>query len=610
MRPEIETMAIGHRPDNSRPDRGCASVPLQVVRTCAVGLVTLAAGVQVARAQTPQSVLTNPVPQGSPIPRILPPSPPGTSPGGIELPPAGPAAPVSGLPVRIVSVAVQGVTVYPSGDIQVLTQGLTGPAVPFPQIDAVRQQILQRYRADGYVLSTVSAEYDAVSGRLRFQVTEGHIASVKLDGDIGPAGVQVLRFLNRLTEQPVIDAATLERYLLLAQDVPGVNLHAVLQPSTDQPGALTLVAQVSRQAVSGLVATDNRASPLTGPIETLAGIALNSFTEYGEKTEVSIYHAWPNSQTFGQASVETFIGSSGLKVQIYGGAGETVPTGPLAAINYDGVTQVFGAKASYPVIRSRQQTLNTWLAFDGIESTINTGSGVGGTSTVASYDSLRILRLGADYALSDLWAGNDRPAVDGISVRLSKGMDILGATTNGQATTAPRTGEQTNLLKFNFQLSRTQTLFYPWQGASVALMGLLTGQWTNSILPPSEQFYLGGAQFTRGYYAGEVAGDKALATTAELQLNTGIDLSRVGLSAEVNSQFYVFYDWGEVWQNQSGTLAPRLASTGGGVRIQATRHVEVDLEGLARLNRYPNGLGTGISALNGGAFYWRVLAHF
>ena len=604
-------MAIGRRPNIPRLARGSASGPLRVVSTSVIVLLALAAGVQIAWAQNlPQAVLTNPVPQGSPIPRILPPTPQGVSPEGIELPPTGPGAPISGPPVRIVAVSVQGVTVYPPTEIQVLTQGLTGPGVPFAHIDAVRQQILQRYRTDGYVLSTVSAEYDAASGQLRYRVTEGHIASVKLDGDIGPAGVQVLRFLTRLTEEPVIDAATLERYLLLAQDVPGVNLHAVLQPSTDQPGALTLVAQVSRQAVSGLVATDNRASRLTGPIETLAGIALNSFSQYGERTEVSIYHAWPNSQTFGQASVETFIGSSGLKVAIYGGAGETVPTGPLSAINYNGVTQVFGAKASYPVIRSRRQTLNTWLAFDGIESTINTNLGIGGASAVTSYDSLRILRLGGDYALSDLWAGNDRPAIDGISARISKGMDILGATTNGQAITAPRTGEQTNLLKFNFQLSRTQTLCYPWQGASVALMGLLAGQWSNSILPPSEQFYLGGAQFTRGYYAGEVAGDKALATTAELQLNIGIDLSRVGLSAEVNSQFYVFYDWGEVWQNQSGTLAPRLASTGGGVRIQATRHVEVDFEGLARLNRYPNGMGTGISALNGGAFYWRVLAHF
>ena len=81
-----------------------------------------------------------------------------------------------------------------------MASGLVGPAVPLPQIDAARQAILQRYRSDGYVLTTVSASLDA-NGTLRFVVTEGRIASVKLDGDIGPAGTQVLRFLNRLTEQ-------------------------------------------------------------------------------------------------------------------------------------------------------------------------------------------------------------------------------------------------------------------------------------------------------------------------------------------------------------------------------------------------------------------------
>ena len=551
----------------------------------------------------PQPVVSNPVPQGSPIPRMLPPPPPSVAPGGIEPLPIAPSEEVAGAPVPITQVSVAGVTVYPPQELAALTGGLVGPAVPFSRIDAVRQAILRHYRADGYVLSAVSASYDAPSGRLRFQVTEGHIASVRLDGDIGPAGTQVLRFLNRLTEEPVIKAATLERYLLLAQDVPGVTLHAVLQPSTEQPGALNLIAQVSRQSVSGLIATDNRASRLTGPIETLTGLALNSFTEFGEKTEVSIYHTWPNSQTFGQASFETFVGSSGLKVQIYGGAGASVPTGPLSAVGYNGVTQVFGAKATYPVIRSRGQTLYAWLAFDGTESQVNTNAG-------SDSDSLRILRTGGDYALSDIWAGAERPAVDIASARLSKGFDVLGASTNGGSSTALRPGEQANLLKFNFQLSRTQTLFYPWSGASVSLMGLVAGQWSSSILPPSEQFYLGGAAFTRGYYAGQVAGDKALATTAELQLNTGIDLAWVGLATDLTSQFYVFYDWGEAWQNQPNAAAPRIASAGGGVRLQATRYVEVDFEGLARFNRFPNGAGPTVSALYGGAFYWRVLARF
>jgi len=572
-----------------------------------LGLVALLA----ATAARAQPLPANPVPQGSPIPRVLPPAPPSVGPGGVIPPPSGPTGAVPNQPVRVTSVEVQGVTAYPQAEIAQLAAGLVGPAVPLTQVDAVRQAILQRYRADGYVLTTVSANLDK-GGQLRFVVTEGHIANVKLDGDIGPAGVQVLRFLNRLTERQPIDSATLERYLLLAQDVPGVTLRAVLEPSADTPGALTLVAQVSRQPVSGLASIDNRAFNEVGPIELLGVLDFNSFSEFGEKTEVSYYHAFPNSQNFGQASTEMFIGASGLKGRIYGGYGGTVPTGSLGLQGYNGTTTVFGSSLSYPVIRSRQQTLNVNLIFDALDSNISIAPN-GTPRTQASYDALRVMRLGGDYALSDLLFGPDHSAVNALSVRVSQGMKLLGATTDGIARTSPRQNEQTGFTKINFETSRTQTLFSPWEGASLALMGLLTGQWSPNILPPAEQFYLGGARFTRGYYAGQVPGDKALAATVELQLNTGFETTILQKSFDISTQYYLFYDWGETWQNLSTDHAAMINSVGGGVRAQVTRYVEVDFEGLARFNRFPNGgnvPGSGVSPLYGGAFYWRVLTRF
>ena len=356
------------------------------------------------------------VPQGSPIPRIQPPEAPGVSPGGVVTPPPQPNAEVPNQPVRVTQVSVTGVTAYPIGEITELAQGLIGPAVPLPRIDAARQAILQRYRADGYVLTTVSLHLDA-SGQLHFEVTEGRIASVKLDGDIGPAGTQVLRFLQRLTERQPIDDKTLERYLLLAQDVPGVTLRAVLEPSADEPGALVLIAQVTRKPVSGLATFDNRAYKLTGPVEGLAVLDLNSFTQFGEKTEFSFYHTFPDSENFGQASTEIFVGASGLRFSVHGGTGPTNPTGSLGAIGYAGTTTVFGGTVSYPLIRARQQTLNVHLTLDGLESTINVGTGP--DLIRQSYDSLRVLRLAGDYALADLWLGGDRPATNLVSVRLS-----------------------------------------------------------------------------------------------------------------------------------------------------------------------------------------------
>ncbi|HET8995110.1 MAG TPA: ShlB/FhaC/HecB family hemolysin secretion/activation protein, partial [Acetobacteraceae bacterium] len=493
------------------------------------------------------------VPQGSPIPRILPPKPPAVAPGAAlpALPPPGVAVP--NRPVRVSSVAVEGVTAYPAGSFAHDLQGLTGPAVPLPKINAARQAILQQYRSDGYVLTTVSASLDA-AGKLRFIVTEGRIASVKLDGNIGPAGTQVLRFLHRLTQQTPINAATLERYLLLAQDVPGVTLRAVLEPSADVPGALNLIAQVSRKPISGLLTFDNRAFDQTGPIEGLGVVDFNSFTEFGEKTEVSWYHTFPNSQNFGQLSEEFYLGGSGLKLHLYAGTGLAIPTGGgtggLGLLDYHGRTNVFGGTLSYPVIRARQQTLNVYIAFDAIESMIRTNTGSGGLSE-ASSDQLRVLRLGEDYARSDILFGAERAAVNAVSFRVSHGLHGLGADGNDAdgSRLAPRVNEQTDFTKLNFEFSRTQTLFNPWQGGSVALMGLVAGQWSGDILPPAEQFYLGGGRFTRGYYAGQVAGDKALAATAELQLNTDLNLTKWHIPRDLATQFYLFYDWGETWQN-------------------------------------------------------------
>jgi len=547
------------------------------------------------------------VPPGSPIPRILPPTRPEVSPGSSVPPLAAPESEVPNRQVHVAAIAITGVTIYPLADIARFAQGLAGTAVPLVRIDAARQAILQRYRDDGYVLTTVSVHLDA-AGQLRFEVIEGRIASVKLDGDIGPAGVQVLRFLTRLTEQQPINAATLERYLLLAQDVPGITLHAVLQPSTEEPGALSLVAVVSRKSFSGLATLDNRAYRLTGPIEGLTVLDANSFTQFGEQSEVSLYHTFPNSETFGQASTEMFLGSSGLRLKIYGGSGRTNPTGSLGAVGFEGITTVFGASASYPVIRSREQSLNVHLSFDGLDSTINIGAS---PNTVRqSFDSLRVLRGAADYALADLWLGDDRPATDSATVRLSQGLDVLGATSNGRAPESPRQGENSGFTKVDFSLSRTQTLFQPWHNASVALLGLLTGQWSDDILPPAEQFYLGGSSFTRGYYAGQIAGDKALAATVELQLNTSFPATVFDQSFDVATQYYLFYDWGETWQNLSADANARVTSAGGGVRLLFTKYTELDLEGAERFNRYPDGSGPTISALNATAFYWRVLARF
>ncbi len=575
---------------------------------CWVGpaLVALLAGP--ALAQRPDAPFTgNVVPQGSPIPRILPPAPPSVAPGTDLTRSAVPSA-APAVDVAITSVSVAGSTTYTSSRLATITAGLVGPKTPVGRIEEVRAALLSLYRTDGYVLTTVSANVSP-DGALRFNVIEGRIAAVKLDGDIGAAGVQVLRFLNHLTEYPVLDNASMERWLLLAQDVPGVSLHAVLQPAADDPGALTLVAQVQRQAVNGLLTVDNRAFRQTGPEEGLLIVDLNSVTQLGERTEVSIYHTNGNTQNFGQASSEFYVGGSGLKVRLYGGYGKANPSDFLRVINYQGFTATYGIAATYPLIRSRQQTLNLIANLDAVETEIRTASGPQGQEIRASRDSLRIVRFGAEYAYEDLLAGDTRPAVNFASLRVSHGLPFLGGTGNGNATPG-RANERVDFTKVAGEVSRTQTLFVPWEAASVALRARVTGQGSRDVLPPAEKYFLGGSEINRGFYSGEVTGDNALAWSFELQLNTGLDLTVFHYPVPVTAQFYAFYDRGETWENQRSDPNTRLSSEGVGGRFNITRFTEFDVEGVIRNTRLPVGTQGVVKPLKADAVYWRALTRF
>jgi hemolysin activation/secretion protein len=571
-------------------------------------VLALAGGGNSALAQVSPRIAPPP-PFGSPLPGIATPEEPHLAPGlPRPPPPEAPAETNQGATHQILTLVIEGVTAFPQTAVAKLTGGLTGPAVPEGQIEASRRALVDLYRSQGYVYTTVRAIIHGTE--LRFQVVEGYVAEVKLDGDIGPAGVQVLRFLNHLVGQIPLNTAELERWLLLAQDIPGLTVHSVLNPSLGDPGALTLVAQVSRRAVSGYVAADNRAFNLAGPEEGLGVVNFDSFTEFGERTQLSIFGAFDDTNIFGQASEELFLGGSGLKLKVYAGAGNSTPSGSLATIGYDGQTRVFGGQLSYPLLRSRAESLNLTAAFDATESNVVNDLGPNGTTERSSFDSLRILRFGGDYARLDTVFGPDHSGLNSISGKLSQGLTILGASSDGDTTTPPpRLGEKIDFTKFSGQVSRTQTLFQPYTDATVAFYGAVGGQYTGDLLPPAEKFYLGGPSFNRGYYYGQVSGDKALTVTAELRLNTPIPVPKT-LPFEVRSQFYVFYDWGAAWQNTSLESDVTLRSAGGGVRLFIAGSTEIDLEGVYRLTLYPNGQGPDVSPLNSAAFYWQILQRF
>lgn len=563
-----------------------------------------------ALAQLPPGPLPQIPPQRNPVELREQPSAPGLS-SPLQPPPlVAQTGPGAATELRIVAVTLTGNEAISEAELQPAIAGLAGATVPLARIEEARLEILRRYREAGYAFTAVDAGVTPRPGRdgadLVFRVVEGYVAEVKLEGDIGPAGTQVLRFLNRLIGLRPVSTGAIERALLLASDIPGVTVRGTLRPLPDQPGALQLVAALDRRVVSGYVNVDNRGYNLVGPWEALFVAGVNSLTEFGERTELAFFGAENSTQWFVQGSTEAFIGGSGLRARIYGGGGQTRPTGSLAAIGYYGTTQVAGAGASYPLVRRRAANLALTGSFDFFDGEVQVPKG-----TRASRDQVRTFRFGAEGQMLEARLLPFLPAATtaGI-VRVHQGLTIFGATEDGDPFSSRSGNDTFGFTKLTGEIQRNQPLAVLADGVQVNIQGLALAQWSDDVLPNAEKCYLGGARLGRGFYAGQVTGDKCWGYAVELQLDFAYDLPvepPLG-SNRFTTQLYMFRDYGRTYENLPLDPDRRLSSWGGGVRQVISERVQFDLEGVHRVTTQPN--GPRAETLRGTGLFFRTLVRF
>lgn len=542
---------------------------------------------------------TAPVPPPQLGPRLLPPEP------------ARVTGPGEGREVAIGSIAIDGNTALPDATLRAPVAGLEGRVITLGEIEGARLALLHLYREAGFAYVAVGAALSSLpDGRaaLHFRVTEGFIAEVTLDGaPIGPAARQVLRFLDPLIGQRPVPNAALERALLLASDIPGVTARGLLRPLRGEPGALQLVVQLERRATGGFLNIDSRGYEVSGAWQGLASFQLNGLTGLGDRTELALFGTEGGRQGFAQLTEEAFLGGSGLRLRGYVGAGRADPGTPLSAIGYAGETQVAGLALSYPIIRSRPLNLGVTGQFDAFDSVVETDG------QRQSRDAVRALRLGLEGSALDAWVASAPAAATSTGLlRLSQGIEALGAS-DGDSGRSARLGSDFGFTRLVVEATRLQPLFVPAEGWMVSLFGVAAAQWSNDVLPPAEKFYLGGNRLGRGFYAGQVSGDRALAGTLELQAARLFEIAMPegwpgGAELRLGAQFYLFRDEGRAEDNGPDGLDRSLASWGGGVRLQFDERLQLDLEGVRRITRSPE--GAGVRRLDENALFARILLRF
>jgi hemolysin activation/secretion protein len=544
-----------------------------------------ACGGVVVHAQAPP-VLQTPPTQLRPPPPPPPEVPPGTIPAA---PPGATTAPPGADKVFLTptSIEVEGATVYPPAVIEALTRPLIGRRIAATEIFDLARVIERKYRDDGYFLTSVAVPAQrAANGAIKLRVIEGYISSVVVEGDIGAAAAQARRFLDNLVGRKPVNLRDMERYLLLTEDMPGVSIRAVLRPGKEAHSS-ELVVQLKRDPWDVFAQVDNRGFKHTGPRQVTVTGGTNSFTPLAERLEATFFTTLSREQNFGQVAWSNFIGSEGFRLRVYGGRGYVKPGGPLKATEYAGLITIAGFAGHYPVVRSRQFNVNASAGFDYYNSDVEV---VG--PTLLNRTKLRIVRLAADANYRDDWNG-----ITFGNARVSEGLSRFGASKKGDLR-LNRLGAEPAFRKFNAELSRLQAV-YATDAFALNLLSTVAGQYSRDILPANEKYFVGADRLGRGYYAGQVTGDKAIAATFELQFNFVIPNDDVGggsVTADSRErgtpvQLYGFYDHAKIWNNAPLDI-PRVVarSLGGGARINVLPTTTVEVEGVRRLDRDVDGV--------------------
>jgi hemolysin activation/secretion protein len=446
-------------------------------------------------------------------------------------------------------VSLSGARAIPADQLVTAYQPYLGKKVSQADLAAIAAAIGDLYRAAGFHLSrAIVPPQDIRNGQIRIQVIEGSVTEVALRGE-GAEQFGVRPLLDPVIAEQPSRLATLERQLLLINGRPGVRINdTALEEIGATTGRFRLVVELKTWHVYTSFGLDNLGSSAVGPWQSYATGAFNSYLLPGDTLalNLSTIPTDPRELAFGRLSYDVPVGTDGVRLGASALYSEVRPGDFRRLFNDITTTESFEIRGSIIPLQSQSATLTLTSAAN--------FSNVSERDLFGPFyqDHIRTVSLTSDYRLQDNFGGNNY-----FTLMWRQGPDIFGASHRGDDFLS-RDGASPKFSVMDFWFTRYQTLSDAW---SVKISG--AGQIASGPLFTSQQFYLGGAAFGRGYGSAEISGDNGVAGSLELRFDQKLSFRYL-----TGYQLYGFADAGVAWNDgYSYTDGLALTSAGAGVRL-------------------------------------------
>jgi len=466
-----------------------------------------------------------------------------------------------------------------------------GQDVPVSVVCDIRDRAATILRSNGYLAAVQVPPQTIDSGNVRFDVLMARMTAVQVRGDAGPSEALLQKYIEKLAAQPVFNINTADRYLLLARDIPGLDVRLSLRPvsaeSGGQPGEVVGEFNVVRTPVYADINVQNFGSKAVGRFGGLARVRFNGLTGLGDETVISGYSSADfKEQQVLQVGHEFTVGGEGLK---FGGNFTYAWTRPelSGGLDVDSQTLVASAYASYPFIRKQSHNIFGTVGLDYIDQRTD----LLGVRTNEDRLSVAFARLDFNQIEAGSISGRGGYSAFepkwgiGGSLEIRQGLDILGASEGcgpafvnciGQTVLPTRAdGDPTAFVV----RGQAKIDFRPTPLLAVTLKPRL--QYSPDALFSYEEVSGGNYTTGRGYDPGTIIGDSGYGLQTEISYGSLVPETPESIAL----QPYVFFDIMGVWNKNVPGDPQKLYSAGGGLRMTIGQQASLDLTAVVPLKR-------------------------
>lgn len=409
--------------------------------------------------------------------------------------------------VNISHIEYKGNKYISKEEIDDLVKGYLGKSYSFDELKGIALVVTNYYRNKGYFVARAYIPPDGIKDdTLSLGIIEGNYGEFTLKNNSLVNDTKVQGMLDAIKDENIISVNTLERAMLLINDTPG----AKVTKADIMPGELVgtsdfLIETQSTNPYTSYIIGDNYGSRYTGKYRFNLGLVANSPFGYGDKLSINGLLSTTNDLKNGKVSYGFPLMNNGLRGELSASKTTYSLAKEYKALDAIGDATTLEAKLSYPMIRTRQETLNLsmGIAHKDMEDKIR-------SADITTKKEAKVLTVGTDYERNWTFFGFNTNTKSSLNIShgnlkfddaIAKAQDAAGAKTAGSYS------KLFGSIEKSVQLNPTYSLT-----TSLRFQKALSGK----NLDGSEDFSLGGAYGVRAFPDGEHSAENGYIIGAEL----------------------------------------------------------------------------------------------